>query len=637
MQDPKDWKFPTDVRSRHPAAERTRQAVREEQVLSDLDEWRNTTRGRSRRPERQNRRHGLLSSLLALLLLFVVSGAALTWLANRAYQNRIHPAVVLGDIPVGSLTAQQAADKVEARLAPFLDEPVTLSLGQRMWQPSTEELGLSVDVGSSVQRAMSAAPDSSPLLAAARALLGRQPPATVPLIVSLDQQQLDIYLSDVAQQVNHDPVNPRVLVSGEDVSVEAGGQGFTFLREETVAELRRAVTALDNRSVPVQVFASEGRVSDESIRRAEEQARQVLSGPILLEAEGRRWEVPARQLGEWLRSQVRDGENGQTELSVALDRMEVETYLQRIAQQVNQAARSARLQWVDGRVQVLRPSEPGRRLELGAAADAVQRAALGEGRLVQLPVSPAPARVSEASSQTLGIATLLGTGESFFQNAPEEHAENVRLAADAVTGYVVLPGEEFSFAEAVGEVSEERGYRPELIGDGERGLQGPWTGVTQVGTAIFRAALRSGLPVQERNAAPYRVPYYEQGGQLTGTEAVISLPDQDLRFQNDTRTALLVQVLVGEGQIRVELYGGSVQREVEVVPSEVTNVVQPEGDVYWNDPASDTEEPRLYAPAQAGQEVVVRRRIRRTNAPVEEETFFTSYEPLPTVFIGERP
>ncbi len=637
MQDPKDWKFPTHARGRHPSAERTRRAVREEQVLSDLDEWRSTTRGRSRKPERQERRRGLLRSLLALLLLFVVAGAALTWLANRAYQDRIHPAVVVGDVPVGSLTAQQAADKLQGRLEPFLDEPVTLRLGQRTWQPSTEELGLSVDIDASVQRAFSAPTADPPIVAAGRALLARQTPVTVPLVIMLDQEQLDIYLNDVAEQVNQDPINPRVLVSGEDVSVEAGGQGFTFLREETVAELRRSVTALDNQPVQVQVFASEGRVSGESIERAEEQARQVVSGPVLLEAEGRRWEIPARQLGEWLRSQARDGENGQTELAVALDRVEVETYLQRIAQQVSQPPLSARLQWVDGRVEVLRPSEPGRRLELAAAADAIERAALSEARLVQLPVSPAPPRVTEASSQTLGIDKLLGTGEAFFQGAPDEHAENTRRAADAVTGYVVLPGEEFSFSEAVGEVSEESGYRSELIGDGERGLQGPWTGVTQVGTAIFRAALRTGLPVQERNAAPYRVPYYEQGGQITGTEAVISLPEQDLRFQNDTQTALLVQVLVGDGRLRVELYGGSVQRQVEIASPEVTNVVQPVGDVYWDDPATNSEETRLYAPAQAGQEVVVRRRIRTPDAPVEEETFFTSYEPLPSVFIGKQP
>lgn len=606
-------------------------------MLSDLDEWRSTARGRSGAPARRRSMGTILTSLLALMVLVASFGAALVLLANRAYENRIHPAVVLGDVPVGSLTSEEAADVLEARLGGFLEEPVTLRLGQRTWQPSVEELGLGVDIEASVRNAFAAGWERQVLLAAAGALLGREEPVTVPVVMTLDQQQLDVYFNDLAQQVNQDPVNPRVLISGDEVSVEGGSEGFTFLREETASALRRAVATLENRPVDVQVYASEGRISEASIRRAEEQARNVVSGPVLLETDGQRWEISPKQLGDWLRSVTSEGQGGLTELAVTLDEVEVENYLKRAAQELERPARSARLQWVDNRVQVLRPSEAGRRLEVEAATDAVQQAALSEARVVQLPVSPVPPRVSEASIQTLGISQLISTGESFYRGAPEEHVHNVRKASDAVTGYVVLPGDEFSFAEAVGELDEDQGYRPELVGDGERGLQGPWTGVTQVATTVFRAALYGGLPIQQRNAAPYRVPYFEQGAQPPGTEAVIALPDQDLRFQNDSSSALLVQVLVGDGEMRVELYGPNLRRDVDIAPPEVTNVIQPEGDVYWDDPASDQEGTILYAPAQAGQDVVIRRTIRSDGGPAEEETFFTAYEPLPTIYIGSQP
>lgn len=635
MRSSRDWKFPTNPHSRHPAAEATRRSQREEIVLNDLEQWR-TARGPARPVRRPGRMAAVLRGLVLLLGVLAVAVVAAAWLVGNAYADRIHPAVVAGDVAVGSLAPEEAQARLDERMRAFMEEPVTLRLSQATWQPSAEEIGLRVDTERTVAMAVRAGERTDPALAAVNAMLGRQEPITVPLVLALDQEQLDTYLSDIARQIDEDASNPRVVVTRGEVEIEGGGAGLTFLKEETEARLRRTIASLSREPVEVRVFRSGGGANAVSLRQAEQRARQVVSGPVVLEAGGRRWEIPVRQLGEWLRSRPTAGSGDQAGLEVTLDPVSIQEYLGGPARELERPARSARFQWSAGDIQVTAPSEAGQRLDVPAAVRSIQQAALGTARVVQLPLTTVPPRITEGSARTLGIEELLGSGIAVYTAAPEEHAGNARRGAEAVTGFVVPQGGEFSLAQAIGAVSEEEGYRPELIGDGERGLGGPWAGVSEVSTSIYRAALVSGLPVQERNPAPLRVPYFEQGGQPPGTEAVFEPEARDLRFLNDTSAAILVQILVGDGELRVELYGTK-DRQTEIEPGALESQTYPTGDVYWDDPARRDEETRLFARALSGGEVTVRRVVRRPSQPEAEETVFTRYEPLPTVFVRDEP
>ncbi|MBA2364364.1 MAG: VanW family protein [Chloroflexia bacterium] len=632
MQEPKDWKFPTNSRSRHPAAENSRQRAQDERVQAEIEEWRSATRTRPAVPPRRRRRRPWLRALIVTALFFVTVVTASAALLDSVYNGRMHPAIVVGDVPVGSMTPEEATVAVDARLERFRDEPATLTLGKRTWQPSTTDLGVAVDVEGTVRRAQEAGRDRLPLIAVVNTLLGKQEPITVPYVMTIDSEPFRGYLQEIGDQVNQDPIVPRVVVEGGDVTVQGGGQGITFLPEETASRLRQSLLALSTEPVDVQVFTSAGRVDSANARSVQDQASKVVSGPVVLELEGVRREIPAQQLGEWLRSEPRTV-GGRTELAVRLDRVEIETYLRELAKDIDRPGRNARLQWTEGQVQVLQQSAPGRELDRDAAVAAIQNAALSDARVIPAPVRDVAPGVVETNIQSLGIQEQVGAGESNFAGSPVERIENIRKASDAVTGFVVPAGEEFSFAGAVGDVSEEAGYRPELIGDNQRGLQGPWAGISQVSTTVFRAALGSGLATVQRVAAPVRVPYYEEGGAQPGTDAVVTLPGENLRFQNNTTAALLVQIIVGEDEMRVELYGTKPDWEVKLAEPRVENTVEPVGTEYWGDPETESGQTRLYARARAGAEIVINRQVRRPGQVPLEENYYSAYEPLPSIFV----
>ena len=92
----------------------------------------------------------------------------------------------------------------------------------------------------------------------------------------------------------------------------------------------------------------------------------------------------------------------------------------------------------------------------------------------------------------------IGSYEAISQSDDDERAENLRLAAEAINGYVIEPGATFSFNEVVGDTTAERGYKeaPVLYSSGLGSSDGG--GICQVSTALYIAAVKADLEIVER-------------------------------------------------------------------------------------------------------------------------------------------
>ena len=89
--------------------------------------------------------------------------------------------------------------------------------------------------------------------------------------------------------------------------------------------------------------------------------------------------------------------------------------------------------------------------------------------------------------------------------------QNIRLAADAIDGVVLKPGEEFSFNLATGNRTSEKGYQP--AGAYRNGvlIEEPGGGVCQVSTTLYHAIINSGYKTTERNFHSFAPSYIDKG------------------------------------------------------------------------------------------------------------------------------
>lgn len=144
----------------------------------------------------------------------------------------------------------------------------------------------------------------------------------------------------------------------------------------------------------------------------------------------------------------------------------------------------------------------------------------------------------------------IGTYEAISQSENADRAENLRLAAEAVNGYVIEPGATFSFNQVVGETSPERGYRqaPVLYSSGTN--VGDGGGICQVSTALYIAAVKADLEVVERH--PHSVP---SDYAPIGLDATIVYGQRDLQLKNNTDFPITIYAKAVGQKVTVSLLG----------------------------------------------------------------------------------
>lgn len=160
---------------------------------------------------------------------------------------------------------------------------------------------------------------------------------------------------------------------------------------------------------------------------------------------------------------------------------------------------------------------------------------------------------SAAQSSLAGIlpppAHLLATATTLFDPAQINRCQNILLAAGALHGLVIAPGEEFSFNTAVGPRTADRGYRTATVFINEKAVPGIGGGVCQVSTTVYQAALQAGLTVTERH--PHSLPVnYAPAHQ----DATVVWGALDLRWRNDFPHPVQLACHLKDGSLTVQIY-----------------------------------------------------------------------------------
>ena len=148
---------------------------------------------------------------------------------------------------------------------------------------------------------------------------------------------------------------------------------------------------------------------------------------------------------------------------------------------------------------------------------------------------------------------------------------NIRLAAEAISHTTVLPGETFSFNQATGQRTAEKGYKPaSAIGGGET-FDEIGGGVCQTSTTLFNAVARANLKITDRDPHAWPSTYVDKG-----EDATVNWPNLDFRFMNDTEWPIFIVANYANRKVTVEIYGKTLGEGVTIdLVSETVYVKEP--------------------------------------------------------------
>lgn len=174
-------------------------------------------------------------------------------------------------------------------------------------------------------------------------------------------------------------------------------------------------------------------------------------------------------------------------------------------------------------------------------------------------------------------------GSSTIRFGPSSAYErNIRLAARQFDGLRVMPGEEVSFLNTVGELSADTGY-VEAAGIVHGTISAMMAGgICYLSTAIFRSVFKAGLEILERHPHTLALaefstpPGMDAAVYMADGNGYRSNNDVDLRWRNDTDTpVVLVTRILSNTVLAVEIWGYEHGRKVQITNSGVMTTSLP--------------------------------------------------------------
>ena len=494
---------------------------------------------------RENRRSRLFA--VSILLCAVVS--ALVAADQLTNAGEIRGGVSVGEVHLGGKTPEEARG-ILTRNGPETLEEIRLSGPSRDFTFSAGDLGARLDVRSTVEEAYALGRRggfAERLGKRVRALFG----VDVPAEVRYRSEAARAKVEGLAARVNREPRDASVEVLGTEVRVAGSDEGYRLDGAATAANLGRALESLSGEA-EISGEVLEPEVTTDEAEAAAQDARKAAAGPLVLEAEGKRWTLSPADVGPALAVHREDGK-----LRIGLDRDRLREEMAPLYADLNVEPVEASYDVAGGATPKISvtPGGEGRRIEDEKLLDAVE-AGLFEGRReYEVPVAVARPELTTAEAERLKPTEMLGSYRTDYSVVPDDgtRVENLGLSSGAVNGTLLAPGETFSMLDHVQGLDYNDS---KVIVDGEE-TTADGGGLCQVTSTLYNAANFAGLDVIERTPHSAQLPYIRPGMDATvwwgGPGAS---DDLDMKFRNTTAGYLLLREYVaGDGHVYAGIWG----------------------------------------------------------------------------------
>ena len=204
---------------------------------------------------------------------------------------------------------------------------------------------------------------------------------------------------------------------------------------------------------------------------------------------------------------------------------------------------------MDGTTFAIQPESYGYGFDLEDAA--AKLAALPYGQTLSIPFSRIPAEVTEKDLLSTLYTDVLGEFQTPYQGEDNNNRNtNLALACAAINDVVLLPGEEFSYNNALGERTADAGYKP--AGTYVNGLTVDTIGggICQVSSTLYYCTLLADLEIIERWPHGFISNYTDPG-----MDASVNWPNADLHFSNNTGYPIKIVAYRADGNVTVKILG----------------------------------------------------------------------------------
>ncbi len=573
--------------------------------------------------------------LLAALILAAIVGKY-----ERDYADKIYPGVSVAGVDLSGLTLGQAVVNLNANLTYGRFGQLHFSNGQDNWVYTPEALGFSYNPIEVANDAFAIGREKGTLVNLGEQLKALNEGIDITPGIVYDQAKAYEVIQGLAQQTNIALVEPSISLDKTKVNVVNGQAGRTVDVLATLRNIEPFLLLQQSGNVPM-VISEQVPVSvnvEDTAKLAESILSQAFTiNPADPAAGQGSWTIEPENLASLLTIEQKAVEGNRT-YTLTVNRPAMVTYVTSIAPSLQSDPVNARMMFNDDtrQLELIANAVVGTSVDIEKSVDSVlEKIQNGEHQasLVMQTVDPAVKDTSTAVE--LGITELVAETTSYYYGSAAARIQNIRAAAASFHGVMVGPGEVFSMAQYLTDISLDNGYAEAPIIVGDQTVDGIGGGICQVSTTVFRNAFYAGFPIVERHPHAYRVGYYEQqsngwvDNSLAGLDATVYVPLVDFKFRNDTPYWLLMETYPTDTSLTWKFYSTSDGREVDWWTTGITDVITPPDPIYREDPELPTGTIKQVDWPVNGASVEVYRTVTVNGTVTLQDTIRTNYVAWP--------
>ncbi len=371
-----------------------------------------------------------------------------------------------------------------------------------------------------------------------------------------------VFLSDIDARVDSEKMAETAFLEGRS----NGFLGKAFALAASVFKKREIPLSVEVNNSAFEAVIS--RVAGE-FETLMTETDYELNGTTLTIVKGEPGEMVNREKALGLLSAaVADSDASEIELSV--ERAEPkEVDLDEFYTALTAPAADAEYKLEDGNVIII-PHKVG----ITVSKKEIAKALESKEKRYSLEVAVDEPEVTAGELKSLLFRDVMGTYSSNFSTSTEARASNVILTAQRINGYVLMPGDVFSYDKTVGSRTVANGYKSAGVYVGNKVESGIGGGICQTSSTLYSAALYANLEIVERTSHSLPVSYVPGGMDATIAEGYI-----DLKLRNNTDYPVKIVAVVNGRNLTCKILGVKKEGQSVEVVNTITGSIAPKIDV----------------------------------------------------------
>jgi hypothetical protein len=191
--------------------------------------------------------------------------AVAAYAIDRANSDKIANGIQIGGIDVGGMSADQARNRVHARLVKPLDKPVTVTYNGTNYVLNPDKLQIRADIDGMIDAALRASQSGGFPTRVWRYTTGGEVDREIAPHITYSAKAIDEFVHNVASEVNIPAQDATISPTPSSLNTVPGSDGVSLLTDRLRTQLRGAIESPHNRTVKAPVQKLEPDVTTDEL------------------------------------------------------------------------------------------------------------------------------------------------------------------------------------------------------------------------------------------------------------------------------------------------------------------------------------------------------------------------------------